>query len=61
MATVEDAMVPYVIDDHDHDHDRDHGYPMKIPSVWIRELIPWLPFLILLDIACYGMNQSTLS
>ena len=36
MATVEDAMVTYVIDDHDHDH----GYPMKIPSVWIRELIP---------------------
>ena len=44
-----------VLDDHDHDHD--HGYPMKIPSVWIRELVPWLPFLILLDIACYGMNQ----
>ena len=38
MATVEDAMVTYVIDDHDHDHDHDH--PMKIPSVWIRELIP---------------------
>ena len=46
-----------VLDDHDHDH----GYPMKIPSVWIRELVPWLPFLILLDIACYGINQSTLS